>query len=482
MQPLRQEEPSEATTPIVVDLDGTLVRTDLLVESVLALLHLSILYLWRLPVWLLRGKACLKYEVARRVDLDATTLPYNERLLEYLRAARARGRPLVLATAANRGIAERVAEHLGIFNEVLASDDAVNLAGSRKLDALRRRFGDRGFDYVANGRVDLVIWRHARRAILVNADRHVNAQATLTCEVEQVFPRERFSPGTYLQALRVHQWLKNALLFVPLIAAHRFTAIDALLSLGTGFVAFSLCASSVYLLNDLFDLQDDRRHPRKRNRPLACGALPLGHAVVLIPLLLLVAVLAALTLPAVFMAALAGYYALTLAYSLGLKRLAIIDVLVLAALYTSRIIAGGAAAGIELSFWLLAFSLFLFLSLALAKRCAELVVMREKGRTGAVGRGYLTDDLHLLFSLGGASGYVAVLVLALYINSPQIDLVYTRPGLIWLLCPMLLYWISRIWLETFRGNMHDDPVVFAARDSVSRVILVIGAFILWLAI
>lgn len=475
-------ELNEATTPIVVDLDGTLVRSDLLIESLLILLHTSILYLWWLPVWLLRGKASLKHEIAQRVDINAATLPYNQALVDFLESARKRGHTLVLATASNVKFANGVADHLGLFSEVIASDETVNLAGQRKLDALRERFGDHGYDYVANGRVDLIIWRHARRAILVGANARVSAAAAQTAQVEQVFAREPISLRSYLQELRLHQWLKNVLLFVPLIAAHQFTDPGALLQVLIGVIAFCLCASSVYLLNDLLDLQDDRRHPRKHLRPLASGAIPLAHAVALIPFLLLASILAASALPATFLAVLAGYYVLTLAYSLGLKRVAIIDVLVLASLYTTRIIAGGAAAAIELSFWLLAFSVFLFLSLALAKRCAELVAMQDKGRTKASGRGYLTDDLTLLYSLGGASGYVAVLVLALYINSPQIALSYSRPELIWVLCLMLLYWVSRVWLETFRGNMHDDPVVFAARDTGSRIILIAGAVILWLAI
>jgi 4-hydroxybenzoate polyprenyltransferase len=474
--------PEMPPVPLCVDLDGTLIRSDLLLESLFGLLKRNLLYLLWLPLWLLEGKAAFKRRLAERVELAVDLLPYNEPLLAWLREQRAAGRPLLLATASHVTYAEQVALHLGLFEGILASDGDTNLSGSRKRRRLVELYGERGFDYAGNARVDLEVWSQARAAVLVNVPERVAAQAAALTRIEQRFQDP--SPGLrdYLKALRLHQWLKNLLLFVPLAAAHQ--ALDPLL-LGQvllGFLAFGLCASSVYLLNDLLDLPADRRHPSKRRRAFASGRIPLQHGVALIPLLLLGALSLALGLPWEFLGVLALYYATTLAYSLRLKQAALVDVLTLAGLYTLRLVAGGAAAGVPLSFWLLAFSMFLFLSLALVKRYSELLVMQQENRDNAQGRGYQVGDLEGLAQFGAASGYLAVLVLALYINSEQIKDLYARPEAVWLLCPLLLYWISRVWLLARRDQMHEDPVVFAIEDRRSHWLVVIGAAILWLAV
>ncbi|HSC13273.1 MAG TPA: UbiA family prenyltransferase [Rhodanobacteraceae bacterium] len=460
-----------------MDLDGTLIRSDLLAESALGLLRRNPLYLLRFGVWLLRGKAHLKREIAQRTSIDVTTLPYEPRVLDWLRSETA-GRHRVLCTASDSKFAEAVAAHVGGFDEVLASDGERNLSGRNKADTLGERFGERGFDYAGNEARDLHVWSRARRAIVVNAPRALARRAGRVSEVERVFERSSQSWRDWLRALRLHQWLKNLLVFLPLLTAHLVLAPDALLHSTLAFFSFCLCASGVYLLNDLLDLEADRRHPRKRLRPFAAGNLSLTAGLVAAPLLTLAAFALALTaISKLFALALAAYYALTLAYSFALKRIAMLDTVVLAGLYTIRIIAGTLALRIGVSFWLLAFSMFLFLSLAMIKRYTELRTLLRNGDARTSGRGYAVDDLPLVQSLGGSSGYLAVLVLALYINSTASELLYRRPAVLWLLCPLLLYWISRAWLIAHRGDMHDDPVVFAVSDRTSRLVLALAIII-----
>jgi 4-hydroxybenzoate polyprenyltransferase len=327
-------------------------------------------------------------------------------------------------------------------------------------------FGQGGFDYVGDARADLPVWAAARHAIVVGGPRLVRA-AGQVARVERVFAPPPRAPALW-RALRLHQWAKNLLLFLPLLAAHQVGNGAQLLAAGLAFLAFGLTASAVYLLNDLLDLSADRRHPSKCRRPFAAGTLPLAWGLLLAPLLLLgAAAISGLWLPAPFGAVLVGYFLLTSAYSFALKRLPILDVMTLAALYTLRVIAGAAAVAIWPSFWLLAFSLFLFLSLALVKRYAELDGLQARGELTAAGRGWQVADLPLIGGLGAASGMAAVLVLALYIDSEPARRLYQLPEALWLLTPLLLYWVSRLWFKTHRGEMHDDPVVFALRDRVS---------------
>ena len=457
--------PSDA---LCVDLDGTLLNSDILYESVLALLAKNPLFLLVLPLWLLRGKAFLKREIARRVQLPADTLPYNPQVLELLRTTTQR--PRVLCTASDMLLVAPIAEHLGVFEQVIASDGRRNLAGHRKADALVEAFGERGFDYMGNGDVDLAVWARARGAWVVNNGARLARQAAQRTTVHAHWPAPP-RLRAWLKALRLHQWLKNLLVFVPLFAAHRFFETEAVLVSIQGFIAFGLCASGVYVLNDLLDLTPDRQHPRKRERPFAAGRLPLLHGLAAAPLLTVAGLAIAWLCSPAFALVLLGYYALTLSYSLKLKRIVMIDVVLLAALYTARIVGGAAAIEVDLSFWLLAFSIFIFLSLALLKRYTELHSALALGKTTASGRGYGVDDLPLLQSLGASAGYMAVLVMALYINSPESVALYSHPKAIWLVCPILLYWISRIWVVAHRGDMHDDPIVFAATDRVSQVVL-----------
>ncbi len=473
----------DTSSPLAVDLDGSLIRTDLLMEAVLGLLKRNPLLLFWLPFWLLRGRAHLKHRVAERVELDIAVLPYHPEFLAFLKAQHGDGRRLILATAAPRKYADQIAEQLGIFEEILATELHTNLSGRNKLERLVHRFGEKGFDYAGNAAVDLKIWPHARQAILVNPGGHLERKARRRLgNIAHVLDKQRPSLWAYIRALRLYQWVKNCLIFVPLVMGHQLgntaLVIDTLLA----FLAFGLTASSVYLVNDLLDLSADRHHPRKCERPFASGAVPVLHGVFLIPLLLLAAGLVAIQLPLFFVLTLACYFGVTLAYSLWLKHVVMLDVLVLAGLYTLRIIAGAAAIENPLTFWLLAFSMFIFLSLALIKRYSELMTVQSEGQEGPAGRRYEVGDLFVLQSLGATSGYLAVLVLALYINSPGVIDLYSHPRIIWLLCPLLLYWISRMWLITHRGAMHDDPIVFTFRDRTSLLIGALSGVVVWLAV
>jgi 4-hydroxybenzoate polyprenyltransferase/phosphoserine phosphatase len=473
-------DPFERDTPLVVDLDGTLARTDLLVESFVALIKQNPVYILATLFWFLRGKAYLKRQISQRVNLDISVLPYHQELIDHLREQRARGRQIVLATGTDEQIARQVADHLGLFDKVLGSDGTTNLSGRDKRDRLLEEFGEKKFDYAGNDRKDFPIWSSARKGILVNVPEHVLGMATRIVEVERVFHFREKGIKPYVEALRLHQWLKNILVFVPLVTAHRFVEPALIAKNLIAFLAFGLCASSVYLLNDLIDLSADRHHPRKKRRPFAAGDVSPLVGLFASPGLLGLSLLISLVLPLYFIWMLVIYYLLNLAYSFYLKQVALLDVILLAGLYTMRIMAGSASVDIWPSSWLLAFSTFIFLSLALVKRYDELVIMNAE--TGKVRvRGYEIVDKELLASLGSGSGYVAVLVLAIYISTGKAEIFYTRHHFIWLLCPLLLYWISYVWLIAHRGAMLDDPLVFALKDRVSRITLFLGGIVLLLA-
>lgn len=473
----------DKSVPLVVDLDGTLLRSDLLVETGFSWLRQQPLQFPKLVAWLAQGKPALKQHLATAVTPDVAELPYDIAVLQFIREQRATGRQVILATASHQILADKIAEHLALFDEVLATHGQLNLSGDTKLKVLVERFGQRGFDYMGNSADDLVVFSGARYAYVVNASASVQKQAKQLGNVAAIMGQLEAGVADWCQALRVHQWVKNLLIFVPLLAAHRAHEWPLLLSAFLVFVCFSLCASSVYLLNDLFDLSDDRHHPLKKHRPIPSGRVSLHSVMLLCPLLLLAAFgLALWWLPAVAVLGLAGYYLLTLCYSVWLKRLVILDVVTLATLYTSRLMVGAVALGIALSFWLLAFSMFMFLSLALVKRYAELVQVRANRRSlKARGRGYFADDLHMIAALGASSGYMTVLVMALYVNDSRITQLYQRPEWIWLACPILLIWISRVWMLAHRGQMNEDPVIFALHDKFSILMAVLVLAVFWMA-
>jgi len=472
---------SSALKPLCVDLDGTLIHSDVLLETVVLLIKRNPCFLFLLPFWLMRGKAALKAEIEKRVEFNPAALPYNSALLTWLTQQAEQGRELWLCTASNEKLAKQVAQHLNIFKGVLASSGQLNLSGKNKAQKLVEVFGDKGFDYCGNHEVDLAIWQVSNAGVVVNGSRRLLAKAGRVTRVLASFPAP-FSRGmAAVKAMRLHQWAKNVLIFVPLAAAHKLGDLMLVRDSLLAFLAFGLCASSAYLLNDMLDLAADRIHPSKCHRPMASGALPLLAGLGLMPFLLLLAIALASCLPKAFCLVLFGYYVLTLAYSFGLKRQVMVDTITLAGLYTSRIVAGAQAILVPLSFWLLLFSVFLFFSLALVKRYIELDGLRRQGKLKAAGRGYRVDDLQVLLSLGAASGNVCVLVLALYINSPAISALYRHPQVIWFLCILMFYWICRIWFKAHRGEVHDDPVLFALKDRTSLLIALLALATVWVA-
>jgi 4-hydroxybenzoate polyprenyltransferase len=463
-------QPRGGPLPLCVDLDGTVILSDLLFESLILLVKRNPFYLLRVLLWLVQGRATLEAEIAARVTLDPGALPYNRELLAWLESEHCTGRRLWLCAASNEALAACVASHLGFFEGLLPSDRRVNLIGGARAARLVEHFGSGGFDYCGNAWQDIAIWKEARGAIVVRGGRGLQEAAARHVPVLRGFPLQISRPRTLLRALRPHQWAKNGLLLVPLLAAHHINELSDVAAGLLAVLAFCLCASSVYVLNDLLDLETDRRNPRKSQRPFAAGLLSLRVGCVLVPVLFGLAFTIAMFLPLSFAVVLTSYYTLTLTYSFALKGLALIDALVLAALYTLRIVAGAAAVNVPLSFWMLLFSVFLFLSLAFVKRFAELDALRRQNQLRAIGRDYEVGDLSVLQSLGSAAGYLSVLVLALYINSPEIESLYRRPKVIWVLCVLLLFWISRVWMLAQRGAMHNDPVLFALKDRASLAV------------
>jgi 4-hydroxybenzoate polyprenyltransferase len=421
---------------------------------------------------LLRGTSRFRSEIARRVASHANTLPYNQELVDYVRAQYAAGRSVLLLTTSPNQLAAGIPEYLGITAEVYGStaDRVLDVASIH--DFLCARFGIGQFEYAGHATTDLPIWRSAGGAVVVAPSSDLAGKLPELGNIRRVLIARDERVYDSFRALRPHQWLKNFLLFVPLLVSHQ-VGNAALVRLAVlAFLCFSICASFVYVINDLLDLSSDRLHPRKRLRPFASGNLSIISGVALASVCLGIALSLSLLLPGAFRWVLLGYLVVTLSYSLTLKNRAIVDVVVLAGLYTTRIIAGSAATGIRPSFWLLALCMFLFLSLAMVKRYAELLVFVAQSRRDVSGRGYTADDLPLLLSMGTSSGLVAILVLALYVNSPDVRSLYHMPAALWLTVPLMLYWINRVWLKTHRGEMHDDPIVFAASDRPS---LIVGA-------
>ena len=486
--------PSVDMRPLYVDLDGTLVQTDTLHESILLLLRQQPWMLWWLLVWVWGGKAFFKRRLAERVSPDPAHWPYHPEFLPWLTAQHSQGRPLVLATAADIRIAQAVADHLGLFCAVLATnqtpqdrDHRVNLSREGKRQAIEahaRQQGWSAYDYAGNSRDDEPVWAGARAAVAVNAPAAVIQRLRRAHPDALQFDAARPSACDWTKALRLSQWAKNALLFVPLLAAH-LTSLDAWLAVCLGFVAFGLCASATYLVNDLLDLPNDRRHPHKRHRPLAAGRMPVSSAVLAAVVLLPLAFGLASWVSPGFLGMLVIYTLVTLAYSLYLKRIALLDVLVLSGLFTLRILAGAVAAGVTVSNWLLAISLFLFFGLALVKRCAELEeVLIDAESDQARGRGYHQNDLPALRAMGIASGFSTVLVLALYIDSHNGRDLYPQPEWLWGMVPLLLWWLMRLWLKTGRRQLHgEDPLQFALHDRFSWGVLlafmVLGMLASW---
>lgn len=449
---------------VCVDLDGTLIAGDLFWESVVKLASDRPWDLFRLPLWALRGRAFLKRQVATHVSVKAEQLPYRTELLEQLRAAHESGDQIVLATGSDELHAAQVSAHLGIFSTMLASNGVVNLTGRSKAARLQEEFGDGKFHYVGNDWADLPVWQAAGGATVVAGPSRLVRRVRNGLNFRAVVGVAPNRVDAIIRALRLHQWAKNLLVFVPLVLSHRIVDVQLIIRALVAFLAFGLCASAIYVINDLFDIQSDRAHPRKRRRPFAAGELSVPAGLVLSGALLLLGLLTAgFGTSSEFLLVLVLYILVTTAYSARLKREPVLDVLILACLYVLRVIGGGAAIDITISNWLLGFALFLFLSLAFIKRYTELV-----GQQGEIpGRGYAGVDHSWVLSTGTSAGYISVLILGLYVNSPDVVSLYRHPRVLWLACPVLLFWITRMWFRAGRQQIHDDPVLEALRDPTS---------------
>lgn len=460
-------------TPLVVDLDGTVIATDMLWEAIILALKRNVFLMFLMPFWLFGGKANLKLKLASLVDVDASTLPYRTEFVDFLRAQKATGRHIVLATGSPEKFARALADHLQLFDQVIATKDGVNLTSTRKRDALVALYGAGGFAYAGNSKDDIAVFEVAQEAIVVAPDRaaaHYQREHAST-----LFAGEALTFKTLFKLLRVHQWSKNALVAVPAVLANEIFKGDTPRAIILAFIAFSLLASTIYIINDLFDLSSDRVHKTKRNRPIAAGRVSIPIALGVAAITLSLSILIAAQLPFAFQLVMLAYAFLTTVYTFALKRMLLIDVLALAGLYTIRVIAGAAACSIAVSFWLLAFSVFFFLSLALVKRYVELSGVNDAGSAKLVGRGYRVMDRQVLAEAGMASTFSAVLVLALYIDSDEVKLIYGSPYLLWLLCPIVLYISLRIWVLARRDEMNEDPVVFILSDWRSQVMVAAGA-------
>lgn len=485
---------STKITPLVVDLDGTLAATDLAWEGVIRVALERPSKLPAAAAALLHGRAAFKAVLAEAVELDTSGIPLRASVERLVADARMEGRPVILATAAHESLARAIAARVGA-DRVLASDAERNLKGQAKLEAVREVA--EVFDYAGNGAADLPLLRAARKAYLVDSGPVLRWRAgAVGREAERLDRDVAGGVLSWLKALRPHQWTKNLLLLLPVLAAPMTWTADLVLRLVGGLAAFCLVASALYLLNDLADLPHDRRHPDRRSRPLAAGGLSIPAALATIVLFVGAAAALALSLPAEFARLLAAYAVLNVSYSVWLKRRLIVDVVLLAGLYTIRIVAGAALAEIPLTGWFLAFSVFLFLSLGVLKRCSALVATEgEDAATRTAeedpgaswrrsltlpGRAYLMTDLPMLRSAGLGSGLVAGLVYCLYIAGP-VSSVYGHPQLLWVGLPLYLYWIVRIWVLAGRNAVREDPVLFVLRDRPSYLVALSFLFVVYLA-
>jgi 4-hydroxybenzoate polyprenyltransferase len=457
---------ASARPPLVVDLDGTLIRCDLFTE---AMIRLGFEKPWLLPAlggWLMRGRAHAKARLAEIFPPHPEALPYDERLVAWLREQRAGGRTIALATASDEHAARVIASHLDCFDAVFASDGETNLKSQRKADALATAY-PRGFAYAGNESADIKVWRVAASAVVVNASSGLSRHAEQRFSVERIFAAEHGAVRGLIKAMRPQQWAKNLLVFVPMLAGHGWLQIEAWRHAFLAFFALSFVASGLYLVNDLSDISADRQHPRKKRRPFASGAAsPVSGVIAVLALLaggFTIGAAGGVLIPLIL-------YALTSAlYTFLLKRVTLLDVFTLAGLYTWRIVLGGIATGFPASDWLLAFSGFFFFSLALVKRAAEVDVMRAN----LIGRGYRASDGAMLKRMSVGAGMIGALVLALYLQQPAREH-YGAPQYLWALPAAVVFWLSRVWIKLDRGEMHDDPLAFAIKDPVSWVV---GAFV-----
>jgi len=458
---------------LIVDLDGSLIKSDMLFESFCSALSEDFKIIFRILKYFFLGRAQLKNFLYKNSNIDIKTLPYNEKVIKYIKNHKKEKGYTVLVTASNYKFAEKISNHLGLFNEVKGSSEINNLKSNNKKNYLITRFGHKQYDYIGNSKDDIPVWQSAKKAIICNTNKALIKKCALVNQNwEQITNNNsNYLIKNYFKALRPYQWIKNILVFLPILAAHELTFKN----IGEGLIAFfsfSFIASCVYLINDLMDLKADRAHPRKKLRPFASCSIEILYGILTIPILFTSGILLSLNLNYSFTLLLIIYFLITTFYSLLLKRLAILDIFTLAILYTIRIVGGGIATDVSISFWLLAFSMFIFLSLAAIKRQAEIIDLIKRNEKKAIGRGYFIEDLPIINMISICSGFISVLVVCLYVNSPKVLILYDSPWILWCACWVLLYWIININFLTNRGEMNDDPIIFAIKNKTSLICMI----------
>jgi 4-hydroxybenzoate polyprenyltransferase len=438
------------------------------------------MYIFISLLWLIRGKVYFKNKVFEKVLLRYELLPYNKKLLSFLSAESAKDRKLVLATASLKSHALEIAKIHPIFTDVHGTEQ-INLKGTNKLKILIDEYGESNFDYIGDSHADLEIFASSRYSYLVNPSKSLERRTRKVSDLKHVWKSKKLHLRDYIKAIRAYQWIKNVLIFVPLITSHSFYSINIILQATGAFFAFSFAASAGYVINDLLDLNSDRAHPRKQFRPFASGRLSIPQGVLLAIIFLSAGVFLASQLSMQFLGILLLYFVISFSYSLYFKKIVLYDVFILALLYSSRVIAGGLVTNIAISFWLIAFSTFIFLSLAFVKRYSELMKINTSSGLKERGREYTTGDLNLLQVMGIVSGFLSVVVFSLYIDSPEVAQLYAHPKVLWTISLLFLFWISRIWIITNRGDMTDDPIVFTIKDATSYIIFLIIGLIIWMS-
>jgi 4-hydroxybenzoate polyprenyltransferase/phosphoserine phosphatase len=473
---------SNDNIPLVVDVDGTLINTDLLQEAAIILFKKNPAYIFKAAVWLLKGRAYLKNKIFELVQLQYESLPYNKDVINFIEKEFSAGRKIVLATASPLSAAVEISKVYPVFSEVYGTSGNINLKGKNKLQLLLEKFGQGNFDYIGDSRADVNIFARCRYAYLVNPAMGVEREVKKMPGFKNILSNTKATVKDYIKAIRAYQWIKNLLIFVPLVTSHSLHLFNLVTLSFFAFIAFNLTASAGYLLNDILDINADRKHPRKQFRPLASGKIPVINALLLAIVFLAGGIIIAARLNLIFLTILLLYFGLSFSYSLFFKKAVLYDVFILALLYSIRVFAGGAVIDIILSFWLIAFSTFIFLSLAFVKRYSELMQIEGTPDLQSRGRGYVLQDLNLLQVMGIVSGFLSAVVFSLYINSPEVTELYSKPKILWAISFLFLFWISRIWLFTTRGKMTDDPIIFAIKDVTSYVVFFLTGILIMIAI
>lgn len=479
MEPNKQHYQNIPHKHLVIDLDGTLVKTDTLLESMVIYLRQNPSQIFNIFLWISKGKVYFKSKISEHTNLDPNCLPYCSEVLALIQKYKSEQCKIILATAAHHKIAQSIADHLGVFDEVFATHQGQNLRAHNKQNLLLDKYGEGNYDYVGNSKDDIPVLATAHLKYVANPDfwlrRIINQRDFIT-----ITPKKENRLILWFKALRWYQWIKNILIILPLISAHEFQSLVQL-PIWVAFLSFCMAASSGYILNDILDIFEDRNHPDKKERPFAKGVLPISQGIGVSTVLIIFAVISSFYISTYLAITVLVYYITTLSYSFFFKRKMLIDVFVLAFLYALRVTAGIIALQLDTTPWLIAFCLFTFLSLAFAKRYSELYnAFQKKGKTILSGRNYHTEDLMILKSFGVSSSYISALVLALYIQHPEITASYANPTLLWLIVPVWLYWISRMWMVTARGNMNSDPILFVAKDKIgyTSFLIMIALFII----